>query len=54
LPGGPLREQVEELERKLIREAVERCGGNQAAAARELGMHRANLHHLSRRLGLKG
>jgi anaerobic nitric oxide reductase transcription regulator len=51
--GGPLRERVEEFERRLIREAVERHGGNQAAAARELGMHRANLHHLARRLGLK-
>ena len=52
--GGSLREQVEEFERRLIREAVERHGGNQAAAARELGMHRANLHHLARRLGVKG
>jgi anaerobic nitric oxide reductase transcription regulator len=52
--GGPLRAQVEEFERRLIREALERHGGNQAAAARDLGMHRANLHHLARRLGLKG
>jgi len=52
--GGPLREQVDEFQRRLIREAVERHDGNQAAAARELGMHRANLHHLARRLGLKG
>ena len=51
--AGPLREQVDEFERRLIREAVERHGGNQAAAARELGMHRANLHHLARRLGLR-
>jgi len=54
VPGRPLREQVEEFQRRLIREAVERHGGNQAAAARELGMHRANLHHLARRLGVKG
>ncbi|HYN42138.1 MAG TPA: sigma 54-interacting transcriptional regulator [Thermoanaerobaculia bacterium] len=52
--GGPLRERLEDFERRLIREAVARHGGNQAAAARELGMHRANLHHLARRLGLKG
>ena len=52
--GGSLRERVEDFERGLIREAVERNGGNQAAAARELGMHRANLHHLVRRLGMKG
>ncbi len=53
-PSGPLREQVEEFQRGLIRDAVERHGGNHAAAARELGMHRANLHHLARRLGLRG
>ena len=51
---GPLREQVEEFQRRRIREAVVRHGGNHAAAARELGLHRANLHHLARRLGLKG
>lgn len=51
---GPLRERVDEFQRRLIREAVERNGGNQAAAARELGMHRANLHHLARRLGFRG
>jgi len=54
VPAGPLREQIEEFQRRRIREAVERHGGNHAAAARELGMHRANLHHLARRLGLKG
>jgi anaerobic nitric oxide reductase transcription regulator len=54
LSGGPLRDQVDEFQRRLIREAVERHGGNQAAAARELGMHRANLHHLARRLGIRG
>jgi anaerobic nitric oxide reductase transcription regulator len=54
VPAGPLREEVEEFQRRRIREAVERHGGNHAAAARELGMHRANLHHLARRLGLKG
>ena len=53
-PRVPLREQVEEFQRRLIREAVERNGGNQAAAARELGMHRANLHHLAQRLGIRG
>ena len=51
--AGPLREQVDEFQRRVIREAVERNGGNLAAAGRELGMHRANLHHLARRLGLK-
>ena len=52
--GGSLREQVEAFQRRLIRDAIERNGGNRAAAARELGMHRANLHHLARRLGPTG
>jgi anaerobic nitric oxide reductase transcription regulator len=49
----PLRGQVESLQRHVIQEAVERHGGNWAAAARELGLHRSNLHHLARRLGLR-
>ena len=49
----PLREQLEEFQRRAILAAVERHGGRWAAAARELGLHRSNLHHLARRLGLK-
>ena len=55
-PAGrlaPLREQVDELQRRAVLAAVERHGGRWAAAARELGLHRSNLHHLARRLGLK-
>jgi anaerobic nitric oxide reductase transcription regulator len=51
-PAVPFREQVEEFERRLIRESLERHGGRWAAVARELGLHRSNLHHLARRLGL--
>jgi anaerobic nitric oxide reductase transcription regulator len=51
---GPLRAQVEEFERLAIKAAVETNGGNWAAAARSLGMHRSNLHQLTRRLGLIG
>ncbi|MFB3855421.1 MAG: nitric oxide reductase transcriptional regulator NorR [Vicinamibacterales bacterium] len=50
--AGPLRFQVEEFQRDTIRAAVKRNHGNWAAAARELGMHRSNLHQLARRLGL--
>ena len=50
--GLHLRAQVEDVERRLILAAVERNDGNWAAAARELGMHRSNLHQLARRLGL--
>jgi anaerobic nitric oxide reductase transcription regulator len=49
----PFRDQVAAFERRLIAEAIERHGGNWAAAARALGMHRSNLHHLAGRLGLR-
>jgi anaerobic nitric oxide reductase transcription regulator len=54
-PGdrGPLRERVEEFQRRAITAAVERNGGNWAAAARDLGLHRSNLHHLAGRLGMR-
>jgi anaerobic nitric oxide reductase transcription regulator len=51
--GAPLSARVEQFEREVIREAVARHEGNWAAAARELGLHRSNLHHRARRLGLK-
>ncbi len=51
--AAPLAVRVEQFERDLILEAVKRNGGNWAAAARELGMHRSNLHHRARRLGLR-
>jgi anaerobic nitric oxide reductase transcription regulator len=50
--SGPLRAQVEAFERRVILDAVAQHGGNWAAAARALGVHRSNLHHLARRLGL--
>jgi anaerobic nitric oxide reductase transcription regulator len=49
----PLREAVEEFQRAAISRAVASSGGNWSAAARALGMHRSNLHHLATRLGLK-
>jgi anaerobic nitric oxide reductase transcription regulator len=51
--AGPLNERVERFEREAILAAVARHHGNWAAAARELGLHRSNLHHRARRLGLK-
>jgi anaerobic nitric oxide reductase transcription regulator len=50
--GVPLRDAVDDFQRTLIRAAVARAGGNWAAAARHLGLHRSNLHHLARRLDL--
>ncbi len=52
--AGPLRARVKEFQRRSIEEAMARHDGSWAAAARELGMHRSNLHHLARRLGLLG
>jgi anaerobic nitric oxide reductase transcription regulator len=51
-PPRPLRERVRDYERRLVGDALERHQGSWAAAARELGLHRSNLYHLARRLGL--
>jgi anaerobic nitric oxide reductase transcription regulator len=48
----PLREQIEEFQRRVIRESLARHHGRWAAVARELGLHRSNLHALSKRLNL--
>jgi anaerobic nitric oxide reductase transcription regulator len=52
-PGEPLSTRLEEFERRVILDAVASHGGNWAAAARDLGLHRSNLHHRAARLGLK-
>ncbi|PLY59762.1 nitric oxide reductase transcriptional regulator NorR [Herbaspirillum sp. BH-1] len=49
----PLRDAVEHYERELVGASLERHQGNLAAAARELGLDRANLSRLARRLGLR-
>jgi anaerobic nitric oxide reductase transcription regulator len=48
-----LAERVEAFRRREILAAVERQRGNWAAAARELGLHRSNFHHLAKRLGIQ-
>lgn len=48
----PLRARVIEYQRAQIRAALAAHDGSWAAAARDLGMHRSNLYHLARRLGL--
>ena len=45
-------ERLEELERQAILEALERCGGNQSRAARELGIDRTTLGRKLRRCGI--
>lgn len=49
----PLKIAVEHFKEGYIVEAVNRNGGNWAAAARELGMNRGNLHKLATRLKIK-
>ncbi|SET46821.1 nitric oxide reductase transcriptional regulator NorR [Stigmatella erecta] len=51
-PVGDLREAVEHFERRQIRASLDRHQGNWASAARELGLDRANLRRLAKRLGL--
>ena len=51
--GKTLHRAVEELQRDLIRQAIEQHQGNWAAAARDLGLDRSNLYHLAVRLGVR-
>lgn len=51
--AGNLKEATRKFQRSLIERALAANGGNWSAAARSLGMHRSNLHHLAVRLGLK-
>lgn len=53
LPEGGLREAVDEYQRQVVDECLKRHGDNWAAAARELGLDRANLSRLAKRLGLR-
>ena len=48
-----LQEAVQQFKKQLIQHALTKNDGNWAAAAKDLGMHRSNLHHLATRLGLR-
>ncbi|MCM8738989.1 nitric oxide reductase transcriptional regulator NorR [Azospirillum sp. A1-3] len=52
-PELPLRDAVEDFERRMIREHLARHDGNWAQTARSLGLDRSNLFRLARRLGLR-
>lgn len=54
-PGGKtsMRQELKDLQIRLISSALERNKGNWAAAARDLDMNRSNLHNLATRLGLR-
>lgn len=47
------REEVKSFQIRLIQSTLDRNQGNWAAAARELDMHRSNLHNLATRLGMR-
>jgi transcriptional regulator with GAF, ATPase, and Fis domain len=49
-PGGAGHVELDAIERQLLREAVEAEGGNLAAAARRLGITRAQLAYRLQRL----
>ena len=51
--GAPLGDLTLAFERQVVSAALARQGGNIAAAARELGLDRANLHRKMKRLRLK-
>ena len=51
--NGDLRTAVDSYQRQLIEACLQRHQNNWASAARELGLDRANLSRLCRRLGLK-
>ncbi len=51
--GANLRQLVEEYERRLILEALERAGGNQRRAAADLGCLATTLNEKMRRFGLR-
>jgi len=51
--GTTLKQEVEELERRLIADALQRCRGNQVQAARLLGLSRQGLIKKIARYGLK-
>ena len=51
--GFSLNNKLKSYKIKLIRLALNKNNGNWAAAARDLGMHRSNLHNLAKRLGIK-
>lgn len=51
--AGDLRQATEAYQRQLISACLERHTHNWASAARELGLDRANLGRMAKRLGLK-
>ncbi len=53
VPVVGLKRLVEDYERRLIQDALERVGGNQRRAAAELGVLPTTLNEKMRRLGMR-
>jgi transcriptional regulator with GAF, ATPase, and Fis domain len=53
IAGASLSDQVETFKRKRIESALAASGGNQAQAAKLLGLHQSNLSRLMRSLGMR-
>ena len=53
LPGRTLKEKVEALEAKLVRDTLDRCAWNHSRAARELGLSRVGLANKVKRYGIE-
>jgi anaerobic nitric oxide reductase transcription regulator len=53
VPGGTLKDSVDAFQSRLIEEALARHQGKWVDVAREMGLDRANLSRLARRLGLR-
>ena len=49
----PLRDAVDEFKRAVVERALDETDGSWVEAARRLGMHRSNLHHMAHRLGVR-
>jgi anaerobic nitric oxide reductase transcription regulator len=52
-PGDTLREATKNFQRQVIKSTLDKNSGNWAAAARELGTNRSNLHNLATRLNIR-
>ncbi len=53
VPTGGLRPAVDAFQRRMISQSLERHDGNWAAVARDMGLDRANLNRLAKRLAIK-
>ena len=54
LDGQAMERAVGELQTRLVRRALDECGGNQTLAAEKLGVHRNSLHRLATALQSAG